>query len=724
MYIMMQQRHPAQFSVCAEVNRWNPYRAAEAHVRDTNPNEFQSLTPQSIFAFAVLQASHDSTIGYSTFGQLEIDAQPWQPSADLLEVHLEARIQYLAHDLNLSMLDTQDWYQRCRVHLQLGAAPRQVLLDLGHKSSVSTAAPTGPPTWWLENLMQRIRVVEAPFHTQIDARSVLLNTWPGTLLNEKQWAFVESPWPGIKPLPIDTAWVEPNLVQSFADDKTNDQLPWRKTQFGAAGQPLTDVLDRLESRLVLVGAPGAGKTTVLRWFARQVLFQNQRQARFLMPIYVPLREYAKAQRRSGLIAFFLDQFQVSKQERRDWTWLIDRWADHAGKSDRAANPFVLLLDGWDEVPIKQRDEVHRAIETANNLMPLVLTSRPTLGLRSFGAEGYYFIDGLDRAGRTLLTQRWCDWQKKPQLAKVIQNHLDTNESLAQLASNPFVLTLMCSLQAKRPQKKLPQTRFELYELTVAGIINSHNRQFPHQGIDTALREALEKFCSWLLTEANGSPRYLFDDAELRDFENMPKGAFEDCIEPSRLTIRLPEKDQVRQFLHASLQEFLAAGYVLRNADQTWTTRLNDPAVAEVLRFAAAQAGPAAETFWLVLAQMAATPDRFGMVAYHLCLLVLEVGVPDGGLALLGTDLRPILWHEALRFASFDMRTATFLEALARLDEHWLAEALQTFVQAEPLRVEPLHNAIQWLQGSQAARVFAKVLDPCAAHQRCVREPED
>ncbi len=95
-----------------------------------------------------------------------------------------------------------------------------------------------------------------------------------------------------------------------------------------------DAFERYGSRVLLLGEPGAGKTTTLMAFARNAISRRLQDPNLPLPIVVPVVTW-NSRRQPSLVTWLAEQFPMLK--RREIATLIE------------AGNALLLLDGLDEL---------------------------------------------------------------------------------------------------------------------------------------------------------------------------------------------------------------------------------------------------------------------------------------------------------------------------------------------------------------------------------------
>ena len=165
------------------------------------------------------------------------------------------------------------------------------------------------------------------------------------------------------------AWLELGL--DWKEDAV--EHPWdrivvaanRPIQTLSAEDSITGVFDAAQNTLLVLGEPGAGKTTTLLELARELIVRARRSATEPAPVVLALSTWTGAQRdlSEWLIGELGLRYQVPKR-------IAKGWLDDAR--------LVLLLDGLDEVPSVRRAacvEAINAFEQAHHPPGLAVTCR-------------------------------------------------------------------------------------------------------------------------------------------------------------------------------------------------------------------------------------------------------------------------------------------------------------------------------------------------------------
>ncbi|WP_407560110.1 NACHT domain-containing protein [Streptomyces sp. 184] len=420
--------------------------------------------------------------------------------------------------------------------------------------------------------------------------------------------------------PLDVAYLR---LEASAEHHTgatsHDPLPFDAF---AEGDPLPDpvlpadqVLATYE-RVLLRGAAGSGKTTLVQWLALSATRADARTADAMdylagrVPFVLPLRTLTRHGQRLPSPSDFLSATGSPLAGAQP-----DGWEHRV----LAARRGLLLVDGIDEVPRAERDRTRRWLSDLIDAFPgnrWLVTSRPSaVGEDWLAAEGFTeltlapmrpadlarFIARWHAAVRTGAGAPAADDAQLATYEQQLTAAVRHTSDLGRLATNPLMCGLMCALNRAR-RGYLPRGRKELYEAALSMLLTRRDRERDMAVPD--LREepqlqVLQRLAYWLIR--NG--RTELDRARA---ESLVAAALPAVPEVAALgdaavvlehfrdrsgLLREPAPGAV-DFVHRTFQDYLGARAAVEEGDiGVLAAHAADDQWEDVIRMAVAQARP-------------------------------------------------------------------------------------------------------------------------------------
>jgi hypothetical protein len=318
----------------------------------------------------------------------------------------------------------------------------------------------------------------------------------------------------------------------------------RDDEFGAPGQaaPLgaaTLLLDRRAqehlSMVVLEGAPGQGKSTVVQYVCQvhRIRLLNlvdelakvpeaNRSGAVRLPLKVDLRDFAKWLTRKNPFGGF-DENDIPPDWRPTLESFLAAQIAHSSGGARfdvadlqaisSVSALTIVLDGLDEVAdidlrttvVAQIEDATRRLKQVAAALQVIVTSRPASFANSPGlADRLFSYCQLADLPRTVIDEyvsRWLsvsgvEGRDAEEFRRTLGQRLELPH-LRELARNPMQLAILLSLVRARGES-LPEKRTALYDLYVDLFLDREAEKSEIVRRNRELLKAIHQYLGWTL----------------------------------------------------------------------------------------------------------------------------------------------------------------------------------------------------------------------------------
>ncbi|MGW0746091.1 NACHT domain-containing protein, partial [Streptomyces sp. NPDC002817] len=407
-----------------------------------------------------------------------------------------------------------------------------------------------------------------------------------------------------------------------------------------AERPARDVLEMLadpsEGRLVLLGDPGAGKSTLARHLAltltREVPPGDPLEPLAgLVPLVVELREYAVGEWRERTFEDFLRYLHGTKGMAPPVP-VVERLL-----AERRA---VVVFDGLDELfdPAAREQVSHRIADFAGRYggtrgVRVVVTSR-VIGYRRGVLEragfSHHMVQDLNSRQIERFARQWYasaypyDEERAARLCRRLTDAVGQSRPVGELAGNPLLLTILAIIGRRR---ELPRDRQGVYRHAVAVLVAHWDEHAKHLRAPDEVealsylgdedRHELLRLVARRMQDGEGgiAGNHIHQDVLLDTFKDYLRGQYElpvaQAVSAARTMVRqFRERNFILShygggvygFVHRAFLEYLAAVDIDRRytREREWTPEefieeifaghAEDPAWHEVLLLVVGRVG--------------------------------------------------------------------------------------------------------------------------------------
>lgn len=339
-----------------------------------------------------------------------------------------------------------------------------------------------------------------------------------------------------------------------------------------------------EKNIVVLGKPGSGKTTFLKYIALKYLSDPPDPSDTKIPVIITLKEYSESEK--SLLEFITKQLEIGD--------LTDS-EEFTRKLLQDGKCFI-LFDGLDEVA---EEGINETIDTVTDFTNQYDKNKFIVSCRVAAYSNWFahFKDielaNFDKSQIRSFIDRW--FTAEPSVATACWEKVAENRRLMELASTPLLLTLICI--AFNETFDLPYTRAELYELATMALLKHWDAS---RRIQRDLRihlshKRMESLYSSIAMSTFEKGQYLITEKTLIDnietfFQNRANPNTDELeIDLLDLIKRLESHHgliirrsfRVYSFSHLSIQEYFAARYIKENTDSGTLRFLIDRYLYEV-----------------------------------------------------------------------------------------------------------------------------------------------
>ena len=200
-------------------------------------------------------------------------------------------------------------------------------------------------------------------------------------------------------------------------------------------------------KLMVLGKPGAGKSTFLKYLAMQCIGGNFQANR--IPVFITLKDFAEVKGNPDLFTYIGQFIELSNLD--------------SLRKILQQGQMLVLLDGLDEVREEDTKRVLQQILEFSDqfhLNQFVMTCRIAAKEYTFERFTEVEVEDFDKEQIAIFARNWFRRSDPVKAERFIQK-LEENKPIQELASSPLLLTLLCLVFGESAD--FPTNQSELYK---------------------------------------------------------------------------------------------------------------------------------------------------------------------------------------------------------------------------------------------------------------------
>ena len=337
---------------------------------------------------------------------------------------------------------------------------------------------------------------------------------------------------------------------------------------------IEEIINETKSHLIILGGPGAGKTTTVKKICQSLLFENKIK-NYKFPILVNLRDLSRDQSIYNTLKDILGiQILIDNQKEKTQTLIEDR-----DLRIKYVNTYldslnaILILDGLDEVsPLKLKS-------FGQEIKSLILNLRETLVIVTSRSASYDLdIDNsieyeLCNLNKSQIEEFVKNWFSKKEDSKKFLKEIQ-NPKFYDFSLKPISLAHLCAIYERT--KKFYDKPKSIYKKLVRILIEEWDeqrdivRESNYSDFDNDRKFDFLSHLAYDLTIRFDKKVYFEEDLKdsfynINDSFSLPKNQ---CLKVIReieahTGILIQSSYESFEFVHKSMQEYLAAEHIVK-----------------------------------------------------------------------------------------------------------------------------------------------------------------
>ena len=313
----------------------------------------------------------------------------------------------------------------------------------------------------------------------------------------------------------------------------------------------------IPKRILVQGQTGIGKSTFVKKLLVDWVEVNKETGdeqtsvlkNFELVVAVNLKEVSKCQSLEDVI-------RMSNVFAKEDKYMTDSLIDYITNNQEKV---LLIFDGYDEYRSGCSSEIYEIFRGSSLRSCCVLiTTRISKADELRGVEDLHAeITGFSEVDRRDFMRRFLADDE----ASYLYGHL-LDRNLQELTKVPLLLLFFCTLWKRGQSKVFPKSKTELYTYIIQFIINhSHIKRSPPHYVNLQSSKEILSEIGKVALQGLLNDDHLFEYSQLSDAVLCDESVFIGLLQITEYSETLQPVGMV-SFIHKSIQEFLAAWYII------------------------------------------------------------------------------------------------------------------------------------------------------------------
>ncbi|MFN6566297.1 NACHT domain-containing protein [Dendronalium sp. ChiSLP03b] len=317
-------------------------------------------------------------------------------------------------------------------------------------------------------------------------------------------------------------------------------------------------------KLMILGKPGAGKTTFLKYLA--IHFPAAESKENIIPVFIALRDISNNERKISLGDAVIQEF----------TNYIPN-SENTVKKLLERGQCLILLDGLDEIKA-ENNNICRQIDEFTEQFPdnrFIITCRSAACDYVFNTFTEVEIADFEHEEIEAFARNWFQARGEQNICGRFLEKLEENQQIKELATNPLLLTILCL--TFEDNYDFSSNRYGLYRDAVDTLLRrwDASRRIERQpNFHLSWQRKINMFSEIAYEGLSHKPsKFLWQQWELQDqiakflknisFEIVDTQEILKLIE-ANYGLLIQQFKGIYSFSHLTFQEYFAAEYIVEN----------------------------------------------------------------------------------------------------------------------------------------------------------------